>query len=97
MFREPLVRVKLGEAIAHLKQHGVRVVASSSHKGKPLHEVNFTGPLALLVGNEGAGLAAEILSAADEMVTIPNSSKVESLNAGVSASILLYEATRQRR
>ncbi len=97
LFREPLVRVKLGEAIAHLKQHGVRVVASSSHKGKPLHEVNFTGPLALLVGNEGAGLAAEILSAADEMVTIPNSSKVESLNAGVSASILLYEATRQRR
>ncbi len=97
LFREPLVRVKLGEAIAHLKQHGVRVVASSSHKGKPLHEADFTGPLALLVGNEGAGLAAEILSAADEMVTIPNSSKVESLNAGVSASILLYEATRQRR
>jgi len=96
LFREPLIRVKMGEAIALLKQHGIRVVASSSHKGKPLQEADFTGPLALLVGNEGAGLPAEILSEADELATIPHSSKVESLNAGISASILLYEAARQR-
>jgi TrmH family RNA methyltransferase len=97
LFREPLVRVKMNEAMALLKQHSVRVVASSSHKGKPLHEADFTGPLALLVGNEGAGLANEILSEADELVTIPHSSRVESLNAGISASILLYEAARQRK
>jgi len=50
----------------------------------------------LLIGNEGAGLPAEILSEADELVTIPHSARVESLNAGMAASILLYEVARQR-
>jgi RNA methyltransferase, TrmH family len=96
LFREPLISVKLAETIVLVKQNGYRVVASSSHKGKPLDEADFTGPLALLIGNEGAGLPAEILSQADEMVTIPHSSRVESLNAGMAASILLYEVGRQR-
>jgi tRNA G18 (ribose-2'-O)-methylase SpoU len=72
------------------------VAGSSSHKGKPLYEADFTGPLASLIGNEGAGLPSEILSQADELVTIPHSSRVESLNAGMAASILLYEVGRQR-
>lgn len=97
VFRQPLVRVKLGDAIAQLKQHGVRVVASSSHKGQVLDQVDLTGPLALVVGNEGAGLPSEILTEADQLVTIPHSSRVESLNAGIAASILLYEAGRQRK
>jgi tRNA G18 (ribose-2'-O)-methylase SpoU len=80
-----------------LKQHGVRVVASSSHKGRALDQVDLTGSLALVVGNEGAGLPNEILSEADELVTIPHSSRVESLNAGIAAAILLYETSRQRR
>ncbi|HMF92167.1 MAG TPA: RNA methyltransferase [Candidatus Angelobacter sp.] len=96
VFREPLVRVELSEAIALLKQRSVRVVASSSHKGKPLHEVDLTGALALLVGNEGAGLPSEILTQADELARIPHAARVESLNAGIAASIMLYEAARQR-
>jgi TrmH family RNA methyltransferase len=96
LFREPLISVKLADAIGLLKQNGYRVAASSSHKGKPLYEADFTGPLALLIGNEGAGLPAEILSQADELVTIRHSSRVESLNAGIAASILLYEVARQR-
>jgi len=71
-------------------------VASSSHKGKPLHEVDLTGALALLVGNEGAGLPSEILTQADELARIPHAARVESLNAGIAASIMLYEAARQR-
>ncbi|HZI56232.1 MAG TPA: RNA methyltransferase [Verrucomicrobiae bacterium] len=97
LFREPLIRVKLGESIAALKQHGLRVLATSSHKGKPLHEANFTGAAMIVVGNEGAGVPSEILSLADELVTIPHSARVESLNAGIAASILLYEAARQRK
>src|SRR5580765_4906187 len=97
LFREPLIRVKLGESIAALKQHGLRVLATSSHKGKPLHEANFTGAAMIVVGNEGAGVPQEILSLADELVTIPHSARVESLNAGIAASILLYEAVRQRK
>jgi TrmH family RNA methyltransferase len=96
LFREPLIRVKLGESIALLKQQGVRVLATSSHKGKPLQEADFTGAAMIVVGNEGAGVPAEILSVADELVTIQHSPRVESLNAGIAASILLYEAARQR-
>ena len=96
LFREPLIRVKLGESIVRLKQQGVRLLATSSHKGKPLHEADFTGAAMIIVGNEGAGVPAEILSLADELVTIPHSPRVESLNAGIATSILLYEAGRQR-
>lgn len=96
LFREPLIRVKLGESITALKQQGMRVLATSSHKGKPLQQADFTGAAMIVVGNEGAGVPAEILSLADELVTIPHSPRVESLNAGIAASILLYEAARQR-
>ena len=96
LFRQPLIRAKLNESIPLLKQSGVRVLATSSHKGKPLHEANFTGAAMIVVGNEGAGVPPEILSLADELVTIPHSARVESLNAGIAASILLYEAARQR-
>lgn len=97
LFRQPLLRVKMAETIALLKQSGVRVLATSSHKGKPLSEADFTGAAMIVVGNEGAGVPPEILSLADELVTIPHSPRVESLNAGIAASILLYEAARQRR
>jgi TrmH family RNA methyltransferase len=97
LFREPLMRVKMAETIALLKQAGVRVLATSSHKGKALHEADFTGAAMIVLGNEGAGVPPEILSLADELVNIPHSPRVESLNAGIAASILLYEASRQRR
>ena len=96
LFRQPLLRVKLIESILALKQQGLRVLATSSHKGKPLHQADFTGAAMIVVGNEGAGVPQEILSLADELVTIPHSPRVESLNAGIAASILLYEAARQR-
>jgi RNA methyltransferase, TrmH family len=96
LFREPVLRVKMAQAIPLLKQHGLRVLATSSHKGKRLHEANFTGSAMIIVGNEGAGVPQDVLAQADELVTIPHSARVESLNAGIAASILLYEAARQR-
>jgi TrmH family RNA methyltransferase len=96
LFREPIVHVKLEETIALLKSRGVRVVAGSSHKGRPLDQVDLAGPLALIIGNEGAGVPPEIQTQADELVTIPHSQRVESLNAGIASSILLYETARQR-
>jgi TrmH family RNA methyltransferase len=96
LFRQPLLRVKMAQTIPLLQQKGVRMLATSSHKGKPLHEASFTGAAMIIVGNEGAGVPSEILSLADELVNIPHSSRVESLNAGIAASILLYEAARQR-
>lgn len=97
VFRQPVIHVALAEAINTLKEHGMRVVATSSHKGKPLDEIDLTGSVALLVGSEGSGLPAAIAAQADELVTIPHSPRVESLNAGIAASILLYEAWRQRK
>jgi len=96
LFREPLVRVNMMESIGALKQREVRVLATSSHKGTPLPEVDFSGSCMVVIGNEGAGVPAEVLSAADELITIPQSPRVESLNAGIAASIILYEAARQK-
>ena len=74
----------------------MRVLATSSHKGTPIPQADLRGPVALIVGNEGAGLAKHVLAQADEIIAIPQSAVVESLNAGIAASIVLYEAARQR-
>ncbi|MFZ1135179.1 MAG: RNA methyltransferase [Candidatus Korobacteraceae bacterium] len=96
MFRLPTVKVALAAALQEAKKRGVRVLATSSHKGTLISDSDLRGPVALMVGNEGAGLSKDLLSQADEIVAIPQSPKVESLNAGIAASIVLYEAARQR-
>ncbi len=96
MFRLPTVKVELSAALQEAKKRGVRVLAMSSHKGTLISDSDLRGPVALMVGNEGAGLSKDLLSPADEIVAIPQSAKVESLNAGIAASIVLYEAARQR-
>ena len=96
IFRVPVVEVKLTEAAAKLRERGLRLVATSSHQGTPVDQAELAGPLAVLLGSEGAGLPREALAAVDEVLAIPHSPRVESLNAGIAASILLYEAARQR-
>jgi RNA methyltransferase, TrmH family len=96
IFRLPMVRVKLADVHSQLRERGVRVVATSSHKGVPLPQANLVGPIAVLIGGEGAGVPRELLSKVDEIVAIPHAAQVESLNAGVAASIVLYEIQRQR-
>jgi TrmH family RNA methyltransferase len=96
VFRLPVARVSLSEAITKLRESGVRLLATSSHKGTPLHEVDWT-QVAIFIGSEGAGLPREVISKLDGVIAIPHSAKVESLNAGVAGSILLFEAARSRR
>lgn len=96
IFRLPAVRVKLGDAMARLREREARLVATSSHKGTPLPEANLAGSIALFIGGEGAGVPRDLLAKVDEVVAIPHASQVESLNAGVAASIVLYEIARQR-
>ncbi len=96
MFRVPVVKVELTAAVQELKKRGVRVLATSSHKGTPISQSDLRGPIALIVGNEGAGLPKDVLAQADEILVITQSVHVESLNAGIAASIMLYEAARQR-
>jgi TrmH family RNA methyltransferase len=97
VFRLPIARVQLSEILDRLREQGLRLIATSSHKGTPLHEATLTGPLAIFIGNEGAGLPRDLTPQMSEVIAIPHSPKVESLNAGVAASIVLYEAATQRR
>lgn len=96
VFRLPVAKCKIADVVAELRRRGVRMVATSSHTGTVLKDAKLEAPLAIFVGNEGAGLPAAVMAAMDERVAIPHSERVESLNAGVAASIILYEAARQR-
>src|SRR5580658_8001757 len=97
IFRLPFLRISSAELIPLLRTRGVRLLATSSHQGTPLPQISWTLPLAIFIGNEGAGLSRELTRQMDETVAIPQAAQVESLNAGVAASILLYEAARNRK
>jgi TrmH family RNA methyltransferase len=96
IFRLPLVRISSAELIPLLRLHGIRLLATSSHQGTPLPETSFDSPLSIFIGNEGAGLSRELMHHMDETLIIPQASAVESLNAGVAASIVMYEIARNR-
>jgi RNA methyltransferase, TrmH family len=101
LFRIPLVIGKAAggvEAIlAKFRTKSVRTIATSSHKGTAIDQAELTGPTAVFIGSEGSGLPRTLMSQVDELIAIPHTAQVESLNAGVAGSIVLYEAARQRR
>jgi len=97
IFRIPIVPVKLADVLRQLRDRGLRLLATSSHKGTLLDRVDLRAPAAIFIGNEGAGLSRDLLAEMDEVIVIPHSPRVESLNAGIAAGIVLYEAARQRR
>jgi RNA methyltransferase, TrmH family len=100
IFRLPFVVAKAAggteQVSSRLRQQNVRLIATSSHKGTPIHQARLTEASAVFIGSEGSGLPRTILAQVDELVAIPHAPQVESLNAGVAGSILLYEAARQR-
>jgi TrmH family RNA methyltransferase len=97
VFRVPVARATMKDVVARLREAGVRLVATSAHKGTPLDEATWNTPVAIFIGSEGGGVPRDLVREMDELVAIPHSPQVESLNAGVAASIVLYEAARQRR
>jgi TrmH family RNA methyltransferase len=94
VFRLPVVTLNPNDAFAALRSHGARIIAAVATDGE--RDADLRGPSALLVGNEGAGLPEEWIAEADARVTIPLAGAVESLNAAIAGSLLLYEAMRQR-
>lgn len=101
IFRLPVIAAKgvseLESTMAKLRNQHVRLIATSSHKGTALDQANLTGPSAVFIGSEGSGLPRNLMAQVDELIAIPHTPQVESLNAGVAGSIVLYEAARQRR
>lgn len=98
VFRMPVVAVA-AEEIAALKSRGVKLLAAVGFGDAATiaaQEMDFSKACAVMIGNEGAGLAAEWMEMADARVTIPCPGPVESLNAAIAGSLLLYEASRQR-
>ncbi|MFZ0583871.1 MAG: RNA methyltransferase [Candidatus Acidiferrales bacterium] len=101
--RLPLLRgMAIPVLLAQLRVAEVRIVAASSRvmaDGGELAgaEADLRDAVAIFIGNEGSGLLPEVEHAADARISIPIAESVESLNAGIAASIVLYEAARQRK
>jgi TrmH family RNA methyltransferase len=95
VFRVPTENCSLAQIVA-LKHQGIRLLAAVATGGEAPDRLDLRSSCALMIGNEGAGLGPEWLELADARVTLRCPGPVESLNAAVAGSLLLYEASRQR-
>lgn len=98
VYRVPFLYMEeLTETIFNLKEHKIAVYAAHL-QGKESYDLyDYRTGCAFLIGNEGKGLREETALCADHLIRIPMLGNVESLNAAVAASLLIYEAARQRR
>ena len=86
----------INNAINDLKEKGVWVFGAAGEGSVPMYKADMSGPAAIVIGNEGDGLSQLVRKNCDQLVHIPMSGRITSLNASAAASILLYEAVRQR-
>ncbi|MGA2349278.1 MAG: RNA methyltransferase [Terracidiphilus sp.] len=100
VFLLPLLTVSAEECFTHLRAEGVKIwttaVPTAANCAEAASHIDLATGVALLIGNEGNGVPDALAAQADGAVTIPCPGPVESLNAAIAASILLYEASRQR-
>ena len=86
----------INNAIAELKEKGVWIYGTAAEGSIPMYKADLTGPAAIVIGNEGDGISPLVRKNCDVMLSIPMKGRISSLNASAAASILLYEAVRQR-
>lgn len=86
----------LKEAIVFLKNSGIKVVAATEKAASYYTESDYAVPVAIVMGAEDTGVAAENLRVSDELVRIPQTGTIQSLNVSVAAGVLIYEVVRQR-
>jgi TrmH family RNA methyltransferase len=96
VFRVPLIAADVEKCFAHLHEAGVAVWTTATRDAIEVTSADLARGAALVIGNEGNGVPREVALRADHALTIPCPGPVESLNAAVAASVLLYEAARQR-
>lgn len=93
----PVVRVaNVVNAIRELKEKGVWVYGTAADADSGLYRTDLTGPAAIVIGNEGAGMSRLVRESCDVLVSIPMKGQISSLNASAAAAVMLYEALRQR-
>ena len=97
IFRAPVtLSADLGGELRRLRDRGVAIIGSSARSRRAVWELDLRGPVVLLVGNETAGLPADLLDLCDQAARIPMTGSAHSFNVTVAAGILLYECQRQR-
>ena len=87
----------ISDTIEELKREGLWVCGTDVSTDKYYYNQDLTGPLAIVIGNEGKGISDKVKKNCDFLVKIPMKGKIESLNAAVSTGIVVYEAVKQRR
>jgi 23S rRNA (guanosine2251-2'-O)-methyltransferase len=92
-----LMVTNLARSLNELKERDIRIIGTSDDAEHTLYDLDLTGPVALVLGAEGAGLRQLTRKTCDELVRIPMRGAVESLNVSVASAVCLYEALRQRR
>ena len=97
IFRMPVFAGLNAETVFKLlRESGVRILGTDPRSANALSSADLRGPIALLVGQEAAGLPMEISRVADELISIPIRAEADSLNAAIATGIFLYEVARQR-
>lgn len=96
VFRMPHRAASENECFEQLREAELRILATTVQGAQPADQVDMANSVALIIGNEGNGVSDELLAKADSRITIPCPGPVESLNAAMAATVLLYEAARQR-
>jgi len=92
-----LMVTNLARSLNEMKERDIRIVGTSDDAERTIYDLDLGGPVALVLGAEGAGLRQLTRKTCDELVRIPMQGAVESLNVSVAAGVCLYEALRQRR
>ena len=87
----------LARTLNELKDRNIRVIGTSDTATKSIYDIDLSGPVALVLGAEGAGMRQLTGKTCDELVSIPMRGAVESLNVSVASGVCLYEALRQRK
>jgi len=86
----------LKNTLKYLKENGLKIISCSEKGGGNIDSTDCKGPLALVMGSEEDGISSEYLKLSDEMLKIPITGKIQSLNVSVAAGIMMYEVVRQR-
>lgn len=97
IFKVPIIEDRDLEVIKDLKAKGFKLVVSTLEEAVDFYDADIRENIIIAVGNEGNGISKEVLEEADIRVKIPMPGGAESLNAGVAASVMMYEALRVRR
>ena len=91
-----LMVTNLARTLNELKERDIRVIGTAEDADQTIYDIDLTGPVALVLGAEGAGMRALTKKTCDLLVRIPMAGAVESLNVSVAAGVCLFEAMRQR-